>query len=58
MAQSQPNIEQFLIDEFSAAISTEVERIVLNGSGAAPILEGILALPVNPANTMLTMPAA
>jgi HK97 family phage major capsid protein len=51
VAQSQPDIEEFLIDELSAAIATEVDRVVLNGSGVAPIPQGILALPVNPANT-------
>ena len=32
-------------------MTVEVDRIVLNGSGVAPIPQGILALPVNPANT-------
>jgi HK97 family phage major capsid protein len=49
--QSQPDIEQFLIDELSAAIATEVDRVVLNGSGVAPQPLGILNLPVNPAGT-------
>jgi HK97 family phage major capsid protein len=51
VAQSQPDIEQFLIDELSAAIATEVDRVVLNGSGTAPQPLGILGLPVNPAAT-------
>jgi len=51
VAQSQPDIEQFLIDELGAAIATEVERAVLNGSGVASIPQGVPALPVNPANT-------
>jgi hypothetical protein len=51
VAQAQPDIEQFLIDELSAAIAVEVDRVVVNGSGVAPIPTGILALPVNPANT-------
>jgi predicted phage gp36 major capsid-like protein len=51
VAQSQPDIEQFLIDELSQAIATEVDRCVLNGSGVAPIPQGILVLPVNPAST-------
>jgi HK97 family phage major capsid protein len=50
VAQSQPDILQFLIDELSQAIATELDRVVLNGSGVAPIPQGILALPVNPAN--------
>jgi hypothetical protein len=49
--QSQPAIEEFLIDELGAAIATEVDRVVLNGSGVAPQPQGILALPVNPAGT-------
>jgi hypothetical protein len=47
--QSQPDIEQFLIDELSTAIATEVDRCVLNGSGVAPQPLGILNLPVNSA---------
>jgi HK97 family phage major capsid protein len=51
VAQAQPDIEQFVIDELSAAIATEVDRVVLNGSGVAPQPLGILNLPVNPAST-------
>jgi HK97 family phage major capsid protein len=51
VAQSQPDIEQFVIDELSQAIATEVDRVVLNGSGVAPQPLGILNLPVNPAST-------
>jgi HK97 family phage major capsid protein len=49
--QSQPDIEQFLIDELSQAIATEVDRVALNGSGTPPQPQGILSLPVNPAGT-------
>jgi HK97 family phage major capsid protein len=49
--QAQPDIEQFLIDELSQAIATEVDRVALNGSGVAPVPTGILNLPVNPAST-------
>jgi hypothetical protein len=48
VAQAQPDIEQFLIDELSQAIANEVDRVVVNGSGVAPVPTGILALPVNP----------
>jgi HK97 family phage major capsid protein len=51
VAQAQPDIEQFLIDELSQAIAVEVDRVVLAGSGTAPVPQGILNLPVNPANT-------
>jgi HK97 family phage major capsid protein len=51
VAQSQTDIEQFLINELSQAIANEVDRVVLAGSGTAPIPAGILNLPVNPANT-------
>lgn len=51
VAQSQPAIEQFIIDELSQAISTEVDRVALNGSGVAPVPAGVLALPVNAAAT-------
>jgi HK97 family phage major capsid protein len=47
--QSQPAIEEFLIDELGEAISTEVDRCVLNGSGVAPQPQGVLTQPVNPA---------
>jgi predicted phage gp36 major capsid-like protein len=53
VAQSQPDIEQFLIDELGQAIATEVDRVVLNGSGVAPTPTGILALPVNAAGQYL-----
>jgi HK97 family phage major capsid protein len=49
VAQAQPDIEQFIIDDLSQAIATEVDRVVLNGSGVAPVPQGILALPVNAA---------
>ena len=45
--QSQPDIEQFLIDELSAAIATELDRVVLNGSGVSPQPMEILALTPN-----------
>jgi HK97 family phage major capsid protein len=53
VAQAQPAIEEFLIDELSAAIATEVDRVTLAGTGVAPQPQGILSLPVNPANTYL-----
>lgn len=37
VAQAQPDIERFLIDELSQAIATEVDRVVVNGSGVAPV---------------------
>jgi HK97 family phage major capsid protein len=46
-----PTSSNFLIDELSAAIATEVDRVVLNGSGTAPQPQGILSLPVNAAGT-------
>jgi hypothetical protein len=49
--QAQPAIEEFLIDELGQAIATEVDRCVVNGSNVAPQPQGILSLPVNPANT-------
>jgi HK97 family phage major capsid protein len=51
VAQAQPDIERFLVDELSQAIANEVDRVVVNGSGVAPVPAGILNLPVNPANT-------
>jgi hypothetical protein len=45
--QSQVDIEAFLIGELTVAISTEVDRVALNGSGAGPQPLGILNLPVN-----------
>jgi HK97 family phage major capsid protein len=51
VAQAQPDIERFLVDELGQAIATEVDRVVLNGSGTAPVPTGILNLPVNPAST-------
>jgi HK97 family phage major capsid protein len=51
VAQAQPDIEQFLIDELSQAIANEVDRVVVNGSGVAPVPQGILSLPVNPSGT-------
>jgi len=51
VAQAQPDIEQVIIDELSAAIAVETDRCVLNGSGVAQQPLGILNLPVNAAGT-------
>jgi HK97 family phage major capsid protein len=51
VAQAQPDIERFLISELNQAIATELDRVVVNGTGVAPEPAGILALPVNPAGT-------
>jgi HK97 family phage major capsid protein len=51
--QSQPAIEEFLIDELGEAIASEVDRVTLAGTGVAPQPLGILSLPVNPASTYL-----
>jgi len=51
VAQSQPAIEEFLIDELGEAIATEVDRVTLAGTGVAPQPLGILSLPVNPSGT-------
>jgi HK97 family phage major capsid protein len=45
--QSQPAIEEFLIAEMGEAIATEIDRVVLNGTGVSPQPAGILSLPVN-----------
>jgi hypothetical protein len=47
--QSQVDIEAFVINELTNAISTEVDRVVLNGSGVGAQPVGILNLPVNTA---------
>jgi len=47
--QSQVDIEAFVINELTNAIATEIDRVVLNGSGVAPQPLGILNLPVNSA---------
>jgi hypothetical protein len=51
LRQAQPDIEQFVIDDLTTSIASEVDKAVLNGSGNPPEPRGILALPVNPAST-------
>jgi hypothetical protein len=48
---SAPSIEQAVIADLSAAIATEVDRVVLNGSGTGAEPLGILNLPINAAGT-------
>jgi len=46
---SAPDIERAVVNDLSAAIATEVDRVALNGSGVSPEPLGLLNLPVNPA---------
>jgi HK97 family phage major capsid protein len=49
LRQATPDVERLVIDDITASIANEIDRVVLNGSGTSPEPSGILAMTPNAA---------